>query len=196
VKDPEGVYLFREFVKATSGREAKGNVRYHWQYYAEKDRVEEKASYVAKFTPWSWIIGTGVYVDDIEAMIKNSRKQVVIGFITIFSISLVLGFLMISKISNIIHNVINETKLLMINVRDGKLSYRLPLEKIHQEFHPIVLSFNEVISLVIKPIDESVSVIKEMAKGDLTKKIEGEYKGDYGILKNSLNSTIDSLKDF
>ena len=40
----------------------------------------EKFSYVQKFEPWDWIIGTGAYVDDIEnevaLMQKNTNDEI------------------------------------------------------------------------------------------------------------------------
>jgi methyl-accepting chemotaxis protein len=44
-------------------------------------------------------------------------------------------------------------------------------------------------------IAETVDVLKNFADGNLTRKIEGEYKGTFREIKASLNSTIDRLRD-
>ncbi len=90
-QDPEGLYLFREFIRI--GQEEKaGHVTYSWQYYHFEDRYEEKLSYIALFEPWDWIIGTGVYLADLQAVIAQ-RRNVAVGLTTLFfAISAVLVF--------------------------------------------------------------------------------------------------------
>ena len=65
-KDPNGKFLFVEFVNTVkaSGR---GFVDYQWPKPGAPDPVG-KFSYVEGFAPWGWIVGTGVYVDDLNAM--------------------------------------------------------------------------------------------------------------------------------
>jgi len=72
-EDPEGFAFFQEFVYICR-EQGEGHVSYSWQYYDEADRYEEKLSYVAAFEPWDWIIGTGVYLTDLEAVIMQRRN--------------------------------------------------------------------------------------------------------------------------
>ncbi len=60
-----GRYLFREFVHIAEKNKA-GFVRYKWQWKDDPERVLPKLSYVQLFEPWGWIIGTGVYIDDVK----------------------------------------------------------------------------------------------------------------------------------
>ena len=76
-KDPKGVYLFREMVKVCKA-EGAGFVPYEWQYYDEEGRVEPKLSYVVSFKPWQWIIGTGIYINDVNEMVAATRTIIVI----------------------------------------------------------------------------------------------------------------------
>ncbi|MEO1093171.1 MAG: methyl-accepting chemotaxis protein, partial [Pseudomonadota bacterium] len=64
--DPHGVRLIRELIDAaTTGG---GYVPYHW----ERDGEEQpKLSYAAEFGPWEWIIATGLYVDDVDALARE-----------------------------------------------------------------------------------------------------------------------------
>ncbi len=64
-KDPNGKFLFVEFVN-TVKNSGKGFVDYYWPKPRSPDPVE-KFSHVAGFAPWGWIVGTGVYVDDLKA---------------------------------------------------------------------------------------------------------------------------------
>ena len=63
-KDPNGKHLFVEFVEAVK-RNGSGYVDYLWPKPGSKD-PEPKRSYVAGFTPWGWVIGSGVYVDEVR----------------------------------------------------------------------------------------------------------------------------------
>ncbi|GAK69388.1 putative methyl-accepting chemotaxis protein [Agrobacterium rubi TR3 = NBRC 13261] len=64
-KDPNGKHLFVEFVNTVKSG-GKGFVDYYWPKPGSPDPVE-KFSHVAGFAPWGWIVGTGVYVDDLKA---------------------------------------------------------------------------------------------------------------------------------
>ena len=63
-KDPDGKALFNEMVAITRSQGA-GQVDYRWPKPGASDPVP-KISYVELFQPWGWIIGSGVYVDDIQ----------------------------------------------------------------------------------------------------------------------------------
>jgi methyl-accepting chemotaxis protein len=73
-KDPNGVKLFVEFA-ATVRKVGSGFVAYAWPRPGA-DAPVPKLSYVAGFGPWNWVIGTGVYVDDLDTLFyKEARKQ-------------------------------------------------------------------------------------------------------------------------
>ncbi len=66
VTDPGGKRMFVEMAKVC--REAgQGYVEYQWPKPG-KDKPQPKLSYVQLFKPWNWIIGTGLYIDDINAL--------------------------------------------------------------------------------------------------------------------------------
>jgi methyl-accepting chemotaxis protein len=62
-KDPNGKLLFMEFVRVSKEKGA-GFVDYMWPKPGEENPVP-KVSYVKLFSPWGWIIGSGIYVDDV-----------------------------------------------------------------------------------------------------------------------------------
>jgi methyl-accepting chemotaxis protein len=75
-KDPNGKRLFVEFAE-TVRRQGAGVVDYQWPKPG-KDAPQPKLSYVTGFEPWGWVIGTGVYVDDLQAQIWTSTRSVII----------------------------------------------------------------------------------------------------------------------
>ena len=70
-KDPNGKFLFNEFVKVATN-EGKGVVDYMWPKPGF-EKPQPKISYVEAFKEWGWIIGTGVYVDDINALLAKEK---------------------------------------------------------------------------------------------------------------------------
>lgn len=74
--DPDGVRPFVEFVQAVQDRSS-GYVRYVWQWQDDPERLEAKESYVRGFEPWGWVIGTGLYVDDVEREITAITRRMI-----------------------------------------------------------------------------------------------------------------------
>jgi methyl-accepting chemotaxis protein len=65
MKDPNGKKLFVEFVDAVRTQK-QGFVDYLWPKPGH-DAPVQKISYVKGFEPWGWVIGSGIYVDDVAA---------------------------------------------------------------------------------------------------------------------------------
>lgn len=74
--DPGGKRLFREVVDLT-GRQGSGFVGYRWQWQDDPNRIVPKLSHVELFPPWGWIIGTGVYLEDVRQEIAALTRRVV-----------------------------------------------------------------------------------------------------------------------
>lgn len=72
-KDPNGFYLFNEFVKVAKEKQ-KGFVSYMWPKPGQ-DKPVEKTSYVQLYEPWGWIIGSGVYMDSIHAELASVKGR-------------------------------------------------------------------------------------------------------------------------
>jgi signal-transduction protein with cAMP-binding, CBS, and nucleotidyltransferase domain/PAS domain-containing protein len=72
--DPDGVRLFAASAElvAASGE---GFLSYRWQWQDETTRIEPKLSYVRGFTPWNWVVGSGIYLHDVEAETARTTRQ-------------------------------------------------------------------------------------------------------------------------
>ena len=69
-KDADGVLMFKEFV-AVVQKDGEGFVEYQWAK-PNQDGASPKISYVKGFAPWGWVIGSGVYTDQIAAAVGKS----------------------------------------------------------------------------------------------------------------------------
>jgi PAS domain S-box-containing protein len=72
-EDQRGKKLFVAFVDAVKENGA-GFVDYYWQWKDDPNRIVPKLSYVELFKPWQWVIGTGIYVDDVNAAIARFQR--------------------------------------------------------------------------------------------------------------------------
>src|SRR3989339_535398 len=75
--DPAGKKLFLEFVRAVNKDQSNGQayIDYLWQWKDDPSRVVPKLSYIKKFAPWGWIIGTGIYVEDVDEEIAQITQK-------------------------------------------------------------------------------------------------------------------------
>jgi methyl-accepting chemotaxis protein len=85
-KDPNGKLLFVDFAE-TVKKSGSGFVPYEWPKPGF-DKPQPKLSYVVGFTPWNWVVGTGVYIDDLKAQTwaSTQRSLIVAGVILLFSL--------------------------------------------------------------------------------------------------------------
>ncbi len=73
-KDPAGNKLFAKMVETVEQKGA-GFVDYLWQWKEDSAHIVPKISYVKGFAPWHWVIGTGIYVEDVRAEISAVTRK-------------------------------------------------------------------------------------------------------------------------
>ncbi len=74
--DPDGKKLFMEAVRIAE-ESGEGFISYKWQLKDDAAHIVPKLSFVKKFDPWAWIIGTGIYLDDVENEISSLTRQLI-----------------------------------------------------------------------------------------------------------------------
>ncbi|VXD00467.1 Methyl-accepting chemotaxis protein McpP [Pseudomonas sp. 8Z] len=113
-KDPDGKALFNEMV-AISRSQGAGHVEYRWPK-AGADEPVPKISYVELFQPWGWIIGSGVYVNDVQAEFRaQALKASAVGLL----IALLLAALVL-LISRSISRPLQDAVNAMANIASGE----------------------------------------------------------------------------
>ncbi len=98
IRDPDGFAVFNEFVILAKAKGA-GIVNYRWPKPGA-DAPVAKTSYIQLFEPWGWIIGSGVYVDDVQAEFKG---QVWKASFIVLGIALVMALLVTLIARSIVH---------------------------------------------------------------------------------------------
>jgi two-component system, cell cycle sensor histidine kinase and response regulator CckA len=70
-QDGSGTYIFRE-IFALSEQENEFYYQYLWSKPEEEGNQHKKLSFIKRFEPYDWIIGTGVYLEDAENHVKKA----------------------------------------------------------------------------------------------------------------------------
>ncbi len=73
LQDNNGDLIIRNLL--TRAREGGGFHRYRWRK-PSLGEVEDKLSYVVQLPDWKWMLGTGLYVDDIAREVAKIRTEV------------------------------------------------------------------------------------------------------------------------
>ncbi len=88
--DPHGKRLFVEMVDVCR-KSGHGYVEYMWQWKDDTAHIVPKLSYVQAFKPWGWIIGTGIYIEDVKKEIASLTRRLLV---LSLGISLVIALLL------------------------------------------------------------------------------------------------------
>ena len=73
VKDIHNHLIVPPLVKIAR-KKGDGFIRYWWKKNSNDPTPYEKLTYAKNFAPWGWVVGTGVYIDDIKKEAENRKK--------------------------------------------------------------------------------------------------------------------------
>jgi PAS domain S-box-containing protein len=90
-KDPDGNHPFMAMVERVLSQ-GQGYVNYHWQWQDDPHQIVPKLSFVKGFTTWGWIVGTGLYIEDIKEDVQIVTSKLTHIFVIILSVVLALSF--------------------------------------------------------------------------------------------------------
>jgi methyl-accepting chemotaxis protein len=94
-----------EFVKVAK-EQKEGLVKYQWSKPG-KDKAQPKFSYVKGFEPWQWVIGTGIYVDDLTEIKQGIIFKIVLAVVGVIVMAILLvSTLIIYPINRSIHKIL------------------------------------------------------------------------------------------
>ncbi len=195
--DPSGKRLFVECVEVVK-KHKQGYVEYMWQFKDDTSHILPKLSYVSLFEPWQWIVGTGVYIDDVKKEISALSSKL-INTSVIISIIILLLLIFISFQSYKIERKRQEAEL---NLKVSHEKYRSLVSastealvmikdfciiQTNERFNKLVqkdLYFNENIETYLTIPDNIIQLIKNNEKN---------FTPFETKLKSNFNKLIDVL---
>jgi methyl-accepting chemotaxis protein len=153
LEDANGKKIFSAFVE-TAKKHGEGSVPYLWPKPGS-EAPQPKVSYVKAFKPWGWIVGTGIYVDDVEtAFWQNASTQ-----ITIAGVVLAVLLVTASLIAKSICTPIQATTAAMQDIAegDGNLTQRL-----HSEGSDEVANLSRAFNTFVEKIQRTITQVSEV----------------------------------
>ncbi|ASY69180.1 methyl-accepting chemotaxis protein [Sinorhizobium fredii] len=222
-KDPNGKFLFVEFVKTVQA-EGRGFVDYYWPKPGAEEPVL-KYSHVAGFKPWGWVVGTGVYADDLAAMFRERAWQVG-GILAAAALAILMAALAIVR--SVVRPV-ERLKVSMQAIADEDVSSEVPetdrADEIGQMAKVLLVlrdSVKERLELRSREDEQQDrlnaerrgneelqrstaaaqaeamealgAALERLASGDLTAEV-GRIAPEYGKLKHDFNTAVAALRD-
>ncbi|KQQ54498.1 chemotaxis protein [Pseudomonas sp. Leaf127] len=163
IKDPDGFALFNEMVSVAK-RQGSGIVDYRWPKPGASEPVR-KTSYVQLFSPWGWIIGSGVYVDDVAVEFKG---QMIKAALVCLAISVLMALLVILIVRSIVVPLRAAVQA-MANVASGESDLTRTLETrgsdeitlLSQHFNTFIAQLRDV----IRQLQQSAVALGEASQG-------------------------------
>ncbi len=76
LKDPNGVYIVREIVKTAREKGDEGGYTSYMWKTPGSDRMQPKLTYSKVIKKWDLVIGTGIYIDDIDVLVAKEREKI------------------------------------------------------------------------------------------------------------------------
>ena len=195
-KDPNGVEVIKELIDISQKIEG-GFVTYKW-VKPITGLATPKISYAGAFEPWEWMVGTGVYLDEVEKLIlakKFELKKKLIQYIMeILSLTVILfgiGLAGVAIVNNIISREIDTFRHFF--KKASKSHTTIDVEQIHLiEFKKMVKYINDMVNTIHKRKNRlkelNLSLEKRVEKktkdlSDQNKMLEKEKKFSESLVK-------------
>jgi len=191
MKDANGAPLFIDMNEIAK---TKGSGRYAYYWPPDKS-AQPKISYVIGIKDWSWVIGSGVFVDDVEKEVWKVGKK--IGWISAFIIMLAIAVAVL--IGRGISNPILSLNTSMKRLAEGDLDIEIGMENRRDEIGGMantVRVFQENARQVEKLKAEQADMEKRAAleKKQAMEKMANAFEQSVGQIVNAVASAATQLQ--
>ncbi len=175
-RDPDGKTFVEMAKLATTSGE--GFVSYQWLKSGGKEPVS-KISFIKLLPEWGWIIGSGVYVDDVETELSAVSSMLLVIMTNAILISLLLAY----YVSRSVTRPLSSTVRMIEELKNGNLDLRLNLDQ-HDEVGQMARALD---GFADNMRDEVLAAFNCLAKGDFTFEAQG-------VIRDPLAKTNAALK--
>jgi len=156
-RDKNGVSIFVEFANIAKNQ-GHGSLNYYWPK-PNSTLAIEKISYVNLIEQWGWVIGTGVYTDDIHEIFMSELIRNIALLALILPIILIITYI----ISRNITKPIAEISQAMKRISQGDFTVTARYQS-RDEIGELATSLNTTaysLSKLVRQVEDSCSLIKE-----------------------------------
>ncbi|MDM7999622.1 MAG: methyl-accepting chemotaxis protein [Dehalococcoidia bacterium] len=184
IQDERGNYIFRDIVSLAQS-EGGGFYTYYWQYKDEEGHIVPKLSYVKAFEPWGWVVGTGIYTEDVVQQMNTQRMYVALAYGGVALVGLVLFWVLTKMvIGRPITHLVETSKALA----EGDVE-----QKIDTRSNDEIGALAKAYSGVVEYMKSMAEVTRRVADGDLTVTIKPKSEND--VLGNAFVELVSKQRD-
>jgi methyl-accepting chemotaxis protein len=91
-------------------------------------------------------------------------------------------------------NAEHQIQGLIHGASEGELDWRMQdIEKFDGFMRSLSEGINQMLDSIVEPIKQSMNIMSNLAEGDLTKSMDGEYKGQFAEMQEAVNSCTSNL---
>ncbi len=94
-----------------------------------------------------------------------------------------------------VHALVTDANMLAAAALAGKLDIRADASMHQGDFRKIVSGVNATLDHVVEPVNAVMRIMEAIAQGDMTQEITEEFQGEFGNLKNVINSAVARLAE-
>lgn len=192
-KDPNGFFLFNEMSKICKNK-GEGYIAYQWAKPNE-DTPKDKISFVRLFEPWGWIVGTGMWNEDLNTNLMSELER--INQVAILFTVLVGGFIFIVNylFARRFSSSINKITEIAKQIAKGDLSASKNYTKKDEMFASDLYSaFKQMSESIQALISETQVLTNEATNGKLKFRSDSEkFEGAYKELIVGVNSILEAF---
>ncbi len=198
--DPSGTYFIQEMIK--NGQQEGGG--FTDLMFAKPNETEPlpKKNYTLAYEPYKWVIGTGVWIDDLdeaEAVYIQKASEamrstlielvvfIVIWFIVLIVVSTLLGAWIIGPISKV--------TTAAERIAAGDFDVKLDVNS-KNEVGVLADSFKDTINQMQNYqgyIDEISDALSEVSNGNLNVRLQRQYVGQFAKIKTNMEQLLSNL---
>lgn len=191
--DPDGKHLFVAFVDVVKAEPIKGGfVDYRWPKPGTQEPVR-KLSYVKMYAPWGWVVGSGVYLDDVDAAlameVDHGLRAGGANTSALLLFALVVGY----SARRSIRGLHAATARLSASIANGRLDIREDPQAVSHEFRPVIAGMNATMEAFSVRFRRTSDYVASIGRGVIPPRITEECQGEFHALDESLNQCIDAV---
>jgi methyl-accepting chemotaxis protein len=185
--DPHGKKIFMEFTRIVKEQKA-GFLDYMWPKPNIKDPVP-KISYVTGFEPWGWVIGSGIYVDDVSKIFYNKLLYSGLTFLGIALVLISMSWSISGSIKRPLAALIDAT----VELSKGNTNIHLSTDS-SDEIGSLTKSFSVMADAIKMLVDDVSNLVESAVQGKCSTRIDTDrHQGDYKKIVEGVNHTLDAL---
>lgn len=188
MEDTNGLKFVSEFSRIAK-EQKEGSIEYWWNKPGKED-PQPKLTYVKGFDAWNWVVGAGIYVDDVSA-VKSSFLRSVLMISALILLLSVIGTLYFSK--KLTDPIVNLTTRAS-EVASGNFTLTDDTGA-KDEIGQLNDAFNHIVQVIQEMLDNIHDVNSKIRKGYLDAQIDDTgYRGGWKSLLQSVNSLTGTLE--